>query len=396
MAEPTPTTDAAAGERLLTPSFVLVITSALFYFAGTSMLLPTLPLYVEQELGGNGLTVGIVVGAFPAVAALLRISAGRLGDRYGRRILVLVGTFIVAVSLALYSPGSSAIWLIVVRSFGGIGDAGMFVGSATLAQDRATAATRGEAASYFSVSIYGGLAIGPVVGESLYGRFGANTTWLVAAATVACSSVLAIFIRDVVDRSVEVADRPQQFFHPAARLPGIIQFLSLLPFAAFTTFLALHIDDLGLEIAGTMFLLYGITVLFVRIGFAKLPDRLGPLRTTLFALAAIISGSAAIAVTTSTPVLLGASVVFGVGMSMLFPGLFTIVMNSVTDAERAHAVGSFAVSFDLSQAVGPAVLGLAVTLASTERAAFGLGVGFGLLAMVLTWLVLRPRLADMP
>jgi len=49
-----------------------------------------------------GFILGIAVGAFAVCAVLLRPYAGRLGDRYGRRVLVIVGAFVVAASSALY------------------------------------------------------------------------------------------------------------------------------------------------------------------------------------------------------------------------------------------------------------------------------------------------------
>ena len=70
-----------------------------------------LPQFVEGELGGDTLRVGIAVGAFAVGAVLLRPYAGRLGDRYGRRMLVIIGAFVVAVSAALYpSRRTSGSW----------------------------------------------------------------------------------------------------------------------------------------------------------------------------------------------------------------------------------------------------------------------------------------------
>ena len=54
----------------------------------------------------------------------------------------------------------------------------MFVGVATAAQDLAPDHRRGEAASYFSVALYGGLALGPLIGEALVPH-GFTTLWLV-------------------------------------------------------------------------------------------------------------------------------------------------------------------------------------------------------------------------
>ena len=64
----------AGPDRLLSPAFVVIVVSATAYFAAMGMLLPVLPRYVEEELGGNGFAVGLAVGAFAVSAALRRLS----------------------------------------------------------------------------------------------------------------------------------------------------------------------------------------------------------------------------------------------------------------------------------------------------------------------------------
>jgi MFS family permease len=99
MGRPGPTRDTetmVGQERLLTPRFLLVTGSGLAYFLSLGMLLPVLPLYVQHRLGGDNAEVGIAVGAFAVGAVLLRPSVGRLGDRFGRRVLMLGGAITVA------------------------------------------------------------------------------------------------------------------------------------------------------------------------------------------------------------------------------------------------------------------------------------------------------------
>ena len=91
-----------APERMVTGRFLIVTLATFAYFLSMGALLPTLPTYVEDELGGDGLAVGIVVGAFAVSAALVRPWAGRIGDRYGRRVLLSGGALLVGVTTIAY------------------------------------------------------------------------------------------------------------------------------------------------------------------------------------------------------------------------------------------------------------------------------------------------------
>ena len=158
-----------------------MVTGATFlYFMAMGALIPTLPKYVEDELGGGGVAVGIVLGSFAVSAALARPWAGRLGDLRGRRLLVTGGAGIFGLSLCAYALVDSLVPLIALRLLSGLGEAAMFVGAATAIQDLAPDDRRGEAASYFSVALYAGLALGPAIGEQLADAHGFHTLWVAA------------------------------------------------------------------------------------------------------------------------------------------------------------------------------------------------------------------------
>src|SRR5690349_17442188 len=141
---------AAERSRLMTLPFALITVATLAYFTALGSLLPTFPKYVENELDGNGVVVGVAVGIFSISAAILRPWAGRLGDRRGRRLLVVGGSLLVALSVAGYALVDNVAILIAMRVVTGAGEAAVFVGLATAVQDMAPADRRGEAASYFS------------------------------------------------------------------------------------------------------------------------------------------------------------------------------------------------------------------------------------------------------
>src|SRR5437867_6575248 len=84
---------------LLTPAFVTVTLAALAYFTADGVLVPAVPHYVAGPLGAGNVAVGLVVGAFSVAAFFLRPWVGGLGDRWGRRPLMLVGAALFAASV---------------------------------------------------------------------------------------------------------------------------------------------------------------------------------------------------------------------------------------------------------------------------------------------------------
>lgn len=372
----------ADDERLLTPLFALLIAAGLCYFLSIASLLPTLPLYVEEELGGSGLEVGIVVGAFAVSAALIRPTVGRLGDVVGRRSMALAGAGLAAVAVVPLGLVQAVWFLVVLRLVAGLGEACFFIGAATAAQDLAPDHRRGEAASLFSVAIYAGLAFGPMLGETIYKNVGSTATWLFAGGSAAVSFVLAWFIPRAMGRATNPAPR-RGLLHPAAVLPGSVLLMGILGFTGFVAFLPLYVDELGVDDAGPFFLLYGIIVLAVRIVGARLPDRLGPVRTSSYALVSIALGVGSIAAFASPAGVWVGTCFLAIGMSLLFPALFTLAVNNAPAEERSHAVGTFSLFFDLSQGLGAPALGLAVTGFGTERAAFVVGAMVAAAGLVL-------------
>ena len=375
---------------LLSPEFAVVMLASFAYFTAMGALLPTVPRFVEDELGGGGVQVGIGVGAYAVSAALLRPWVGRIGDTRGRRLLAVAGSVVVAVSIAGYALATELWMLVIARLVTGAGEAAVFVGVATAAQDLAPDHRRGEAASYFSVALYGGLAVGPPVGESLVGQ-GYTTLWLELGGCAALAAVAAMWIpRGRTVDADSLGDRP--FLQPDALWPGLILLLGLIPFTAFAAFVPLYAEDIGLGSVGGVFGLYAGLVLVIRIVGARLPDRLGWQRGSTFARIGVTAGIWIIAAWGSVASIWVAALALGCGMSLMYPSLFTAVMAAAPEEERSHAVGTFSVFFDLSQGFGATLIGVVVSLSSgNERAGFAAAGALAFGGLVAQWL-LRDRI----
>src|SRR3954451_8734857 len=72
---------------------VFAVTAASFLgYTGFTLVMPFLPLFIGQlgvvGVGPIAMWTGVSLGVTPAITALLAPAWGRLGDRYGRKIMV--------------------------------------------------------------------------------------------------------------------------------------------------------------------------------------------------------------------------------------------------------------------------------------------------------------------
>ncbi len=375
-------------EPLLTSRFLLVVGSGLAYFLALGMLLPVVPLYAKRTLGAGDAVVGVVVGSLFVSAVVLRPYIGRVGDRHGRRLLIIGGALTVAGSIAVYGVVESVPYLIAARLVTGLGEAAFFVGAATMITDLAPLSRRGEALSYWSVAIYGGLAFGPPLGEAVLGDDRYVATWLVAAAFGLLAAGLGLGTREVARPDGPPASGP--VVNRSALPPGVVLFLGLLGLAGFTAFVRLYAEDLDLSGAGGVFLFYGVIVLIVRIAGARLPDVMGSRRAGTIALTGAAGGMAIMAAWPSVIGLFVGTAVFAIGMSLLYPALLVLALSRAPDTERASVVGTFSSFFDLSQGLGALLLGGVAELGG-YRSAFATAGAGALVGLAVLWTMARPR-----
>jgi MFS family permease len=381
---PDPDVPAPPRPRLITPPFVLIALASLAYFTADGILLPAVPRYVEGPLGGNDVAVGLSVAAFAVTALFLRPWAGRLGDRRGRRLLMLVGGAAVAVSVLGYVVATTVPLLFVFRLMSGFGEAFFFTGAASAINDLAPESRRGEAVSFFSLALYVGIGIGPVIGEALMESVGFTATWLVAGGFAVLAAALALGVPETRPEG-EPPGEPAGLIHPAALRPGTALLASVWGMSGFFAFVPLYALDIGLEGSRFVFLLYSAIVVAIRSFGARIPDIIGPVVASRSALATSTVGLAVVALWSSPAGLYVGVSIFAVGSALAFPGLMMLALRGTPASQRGAIIGTFTAFVDLGFGIGPATLGV-VSEAFGYRGLFltASAVAAGGLALLLT------------
>ena len=351
-------------DRIVTVPFALTFASAFFVFLAIGMLLPVLPLYARGPLGEGDLGVGLAVGMSSPTALVFQPLAGRLGDRRGRRLLIVAGSLVMAVSIAGYTLVGTLGALVLLRLLTGIGEALVFVGTGTVVADLAPAHRRGEALSLYTIGFWSALAIGPVLGEALLGGDRFDAVWVAAASAALLGALAGLALPETRPETTEASSG--KLLHPAAIRPGLVLVSAVVGFAGFNAFVALYARELGLDGAAPLFVVFAVVVVTIRVLGRRIPDRLGPRRASSVALVLLASGLLVVGLWSSAVGLYAGVVIFAAGQALAFPSLMTLAIADAPVADRSSVVGTFTAFADVGFAVGAISLGAVADAAGYE------------------------------
>jgi MFS family permease len=379
--------DLAQRERLLSREFMILALSTTLYFVGMGASNPLMPKFVVDELGGSEATAGLVMGSFAVAALATRSPFGRLGDRRGARLLMLIGCGLSTVGMLVLTVTEHVPTAIGARLILGAAQAAVMTGATTLAIDMSPESRRGEAASYILVSFHMGLGLGPVMGELIRDRFSYDAAWIALAGASAAGGMVA---STLPRRDGNPDAPPSPWIHPAGIAPGMVAGFAIVAFVAFSTFIPLYADEIGLQQVGAVFTVSSVAIAVARIAFGKAPDILGPIRAATLSIGLTIVGSVVVSLWAAPAGVFVAAAIMAGGMSMQTPSMIPVAVLGVPSHERSSALATFTMFMDVAVALTGPLIGLIVSGVG-YRVAFSTTIVTSLIALVLVHTNMAPR-----
>jgi MFS family permease len=348
-------------------------------------VLPVLPLYVKGPIGAGDVAVGVVVGAFAITAAIGRPLGGRLADATSRRRVLIIGLLTASAGGAMLFLPLGVPGLVFARLVVGFGDGWIFTAGVSWIVDLTPEERRGQVIGIFGISVWGGIAIGTVVGQALYSVAGYDWVWAFATVAPLVGLLVASRIPSTVRRSsfpsmpeevasaemgvplpersagepvTSPAGRRRSWLPTSAVRPGIALLFANVGFGTLAGFIVLLLDGEGIGHGAAAFTVFTATVVASRLLFGWLPDRWGARRSALAGGIAQAAGIATIGLAGSLPMVMVGAVLAGTGIALIFPSLALLVVNATDPAARATAMGWFTSFFDIGVAVGAPFAGL--------------------------------------
>jgi MFS family permease len=356
------------GQRRPRLSFAGVFAVTFLGLIAVGSVLPVLPRYVHGPLHEGDVAVGIVIGSYAITGLLLRPIAGRLADTRGRKPTVVGGALLVALSGFLYLPHLGLAGLVLARLVLGAGEGAVYTAGSAWIVDMAPAPRRGRILGLYGLAVWGGLSVGPLLGEVLLHAFGYATVWIVAGALPLAGAVIATRIADPFEPLPHA--EPHPLIAPEAVRPGLAVALASVGYATLAAFIVLLLEERGVGHGATVFGAFAAMIVIARLVAGHLPDRFGPSPVAIGAVLIEAAGLCLIALANGLPLALVGGMAMGAGFSLLNPSLMLIAVGRVSQAARGAAMGTYTAFFDAGVGIGAPLAGLTVALTSYEGAFF--------------------------
>ena len=248
-------------------TLTLLLMNLFIAFMGIGLVIPVLPTLMN-ELGITGTTVGYLTATFAIAQLIVSPFAGKAVDRFGRKIMIVIGLFIFGISEFVFGLSREIELLFVSRVLGGISAAFIMPAVTAFIADITNTDNRPKALGYMSAAISTGFIIGPGIGGFL-AELGTRVPFYFAGGLGTVAAILSIILLTEPVRTEENSEQDSEsksglkrIMEPKYLLAFILIFIASFGLAAFEAFFSLFVDhkfqfkpsDIAIVITGSAIL----------------------------------------------------------------------------------------------------------------------------------------------
>ncbi|NJE85194.1 MFS transporter [Thermococcus sp. CX2] len=348
----------------------------IFNYAHRMAIPPLIPM-IKGELGINNAEAGLLMTSLLLPYALIQVPAGYIGDRIGRKRLLVISIIGYSVSSALIIFARHYWELLAVRAVYGL-FSGLYYAPATALISEVYRERKGSALGVFMV----GPPIGSGMAPLIVVPIAINLEWryaflVLSAMSLAVGLALAFAIRGEVSRPSKVSfSIPKNVF-----LLSVANFIVLAAFFGLLTFLVSFLINSGvsLETASLFFSLLSVVGIAGSLFGGGLYDRVGKRSIAIvFGLNALLTFILAI---TASP-----WVVLPLGLSFYSVGAIVTAYTSekASGANLGSVMGFVNMVGFFGATVGPYLLGLLIDSFGYENAFLSIPIMY-----LLAWAIIK-------
>lgn len=249
---------------------------------GSEMLYPLLPAFITRTLGAPVVAVGVAEGLADAIAAIMKLVAGRLAGARRRRRWIAAGYGIATLGKIVVA--AAFVWPVVIvgRAIDRMGKGVRGVPRDALIADDTPAGSRGRAFGFHRSLDTLGAVLGPLIGLALLRLVHDRIRPALALAVVPAfvSVLLVALVREADDPTASGATTRERSHTGRHALPPafwrMLAPLTLFALVNSTDALLLqHAGDVGLHVTEVVLVYVAYNVVYASLGYpaGRLADR---------------------------------------------------------------------------------------------------------------------------
>ncbi|MFC2033584.1 MFS transporter [Chloroflexota bacterium] len=379
---------------------VLPIASAVTFigFLDTHLLIPVIALYASK-LGASVGIIGLIVGLYSLTNTPANIVCGRLVDRFGRKLPLILGLVGDALSMFFYSLCRLPVHLALVRVVHGI--TGGMVGPATMSivADYADESGRGRSMSFYGMSIAAATLVGYGLSGVIVSRLGYKVLFLIGTAILTVGAVISMLLPGGGARDTNAFESQHDgYFQKAKELlkrKGLAisygsVFAHYFAFGGVVTLLPLYVKSLGMEALHVGILMAIFSVFFIVSQFPAgvIADKTGRFVPVITGLTLSIVALVVMSSVTALPLLAAVMALYGAAFGLLFPAISALIADNTRSEERGVASGIFHALLTAGVAIGAPIIGWAGGTLGVET---GMVLSSGIILLALLFVLVISR-----
>lgn len=176
-------------EVLLNWSVLIASSLEAVMYLGYGALLGFFPTY-GRSIGLNDAEIALIMGGQLLTTMLAKPLSGRLSDRFGRKLMILTGLMLCAITLPLIPKLINTWNLLVTSALFGLGVAIVTPSTTALVADLARRGRMGSAMGVFGTIWDSGEALGPILAGFLIASFSYSYAFSIIAVIMAMVALL--------------------------------------------------------------------------------------------------------------------------------------------------------------------------------------------------------------
>ena len=335
-------------DKTQSKNFSLITIANFFLFCNFSSFF-LLPLFIKK-LGGNEANIGFIMGSFGVTSLGSIPLVAFLIDKYGRRWFMLIGAIVMfSSSLSYLFVRELSLIFYILRMLQGVGFAFFFTSAGTAVADFIPEMKRGQGLGIFGAFTIASYGLGPTIGEGVIEKLGFSFFFIYTSSFSLIAILLVYPTKDApFKRSVDPygLDFFRLAFSRRYSVPLLSNLILAGGFGSVLNFISVYVRPKGLDVF-YFFLIYAVTITFVRIIGGRVSDVFGRKRVASPSLFVFSLSIAAMIFINSVYKLVLISFLFSLSYGMLYPTLSALMMDKANPDERGKAMGAFNACFGI-------------------------------------------------